>query len=350
MLLLKLKLTIEKETGIHLDALRNGSHIDSVELALDPTTKKDITVIIKTTTTVGTTTVKTEIEVKIIAKSNKDIANETQKRNIDRITKNFRRAELIKQGKRTVDQVIADIKAAGGIQEKIKKIADETGIDINKGLETPTKITDIIVTKRKDGTISVQVKTNTPDATVENKSIDLAILGEKDAIIAKIIEKAKADLAQSGNTKDIEDLIKNIKISDQGKHTVKEIANEINKAKTVKDKLAVVKKWTNVPLPEHKNGTTITDVIATPNPDGTISLKVNTNTPHASDPKGQAKGKMIGKPTELKTNKSVSPNNNGNDWAKRIGFLSLLSATGAAILAVLTLGLVKRKRRKRENK
>ncbi|MCP4354182.1 MAG: hypothetical protein GY793_00870, partial [Proteobacteria bacterium] len=201
----KLK-AIEKETGIHIDEVSNGTTIKSIKLTLG-INKKDISVVIKIVTTAGSETVNTDISISIAAKSNKQIANETQKRNIDRIIKNFRRASLIKQGKRKIDDVISDIMNAGTIQDKIQKIKDETGIDLGQGLESPTTIKDVVLTKKADGTIKMIVTTNTPDADTEVKPVDAGILGEADAIIAKVIEKAKADVAQPENIKKIEDLI-----------------------------------------------------------------------------------------------------------------------------------------------
>ncbi len=295
--------SLESSTGIKLPKM-NFSTIGTIKATLDKNGKIDLEIEVKTQS--GIVNI---VKTKLSYTATQDRINEIQKRNIDRIKAKFRRAGLIKQGGRTVDEVNLDIVKAGSIQDKIQKIKDETGIDLGQGLESPTTITNIIVTKKADGAIQVKVNTNTPNATTPDKPIIVYILSERDAIIAKIIEKGKKDIVdklikdkvKSTNNNSLNLIIGTKPIINQGTNSVTTIATEINKG-SIDDRLNALKKWGKIVLPKTKDGTTITGIKAIADPSkGTIALEVTTDTAGATNPTEVLKGKLTGKSDDTLT-------------------------------------------------
>ncbi len=183
------------------------------------------------------------------------------------------------------------------LKQKIAAILKETGVTI------PEKMNETIlknlVFSRKSGTeINVAITTETPHATVSGNTSDATIAGDDaKALKAKKAQKA-ADDKQAQNIADIKKAIDGINIvPKQGDKTVKEIVAEIKKGKTIADILANLKRILGIDLPEHNNGTDITDIKLTPKSDGTIGVEVITTTKGAKTPTPTpgVTGKLIGK-------------------------------------------------------
>ncbi|TCG10408.1 hypothetical protein, partial [Mycoplasma todarodis] len=122
------------------------------------------------------------------------------------------------------------------------------------------------VTAKPDGTLKVEVTTNTPHASQANKSTSGTANGKSDATLAK-----------PDNTKAIEDLFKNAKLIHQGNRTTAEVANSMNKG-SLADKIKAIESETGIKVPTTVNGTKITGIKITEKTDGVIGVEITTET------------------------------------------------------------------------
>ncbi|TCG10307.1 hypothetical protein, partial [Mycoplasma todarodis] len=156
-------------------------------------------------------------------------ANKAQPTNTAAISASFKNATLIKQGTRTIAEVIKDIlkgKNPAGILANIKT---ETGVDVavTSNGTTITKVS-LAVNAAGDG-IDVTIETNTPNATTPAQPVKVVVKGETDAQIAT---KIASNLRDANIAKIKAEIKKHLDIkTKQGSKTIKEIIDEINAGK-----------------------------------------------------------------------------------------------------------------------
>ncbi|MCP4366209.1 MAG: hypothetical protein GY800_13055, partial [Planctomycetes bacterium] len=240
---------LAKATNVNLSETNNGTSIIGVTV----TSKPDGTLNIN----INTNTQNASNPTQAVAGSLKGESDATlaQPKNIKTIEDLFNNAKLIKQGNRKIADIVSSMNK-GLLADKLKAIKDETGIDVPLSKDGTT-ITGIVITENVDGEIGVEIKTETKGAKTPKHVSDVTIDGDKNAVVDARIAKAKADIDQPDNINAIQKALDKAKLTNQGNQTVKEIADAINNAKTVKAKLVALAKATNVNLSETNNGTSI---------------------------------------------------------------------------------------------
>ncbi|TCG10293.1 hypothetical protein, partial [Mycoplasma todarodis] len=269
------KLDILRCHGIDIPESKDGTTVTDVTITTKP--NGIFTVNVKTNTP---NTAQPNQEVSGIAFAKSD-ATINQPGNLDAIKRIIDGHTITNQGKQKVSDIGDKITRSSDIKAKLA-ILRKHGIFLPDHINE-TKITDVEVITYPDGTMKITVSTHTPFSYQPNKKVDGKLSGKSDATIN-----------QPGNLDAIKKAIDGHTITNQGKKKVSDIAKDINKATTVKDKLDILKNH-GIDIPESKDGTTVTGVKVTAKPDGTLKVEVATNTPNASQANKSTSGTANGK-------------------------------------------------------
>ncbi len=292
---------IEKEMGVKLEKTNGETTITNVILASTP--NGEVLIIISTETK-GASDVNKDLTIKVSStpdsKINTKLANEKADKDILLNTKTiedlFKDSKIVDQKDKKVKVIADEVNAMKDVDAKLAAIEKLTNVKLPK-INNGTEIKDVVLTvDAKTGKITITFSTFTLNATTTDKEIKVEVKAKSDSIIDAEIAKAQANEAQAKNIKDIEKLINNIKLANQGNRKVSEIVDGINTVKNIDKKIELIKTEMGVDLPKDKNNTSIKNIVLTSMADGTIAIVIETITTGADKEEQKLTGVIKGLP------------------------------------------------------